>query len=69
MELYDTFPNDLSCTAGYTLELAIKTIVVPDIVRPIDAARKIVSHFCHSAIVTRSLEKSPKQLDIKVRKL
>ncbi|KPP58070.1 hypothetical protein Z043_124142 [Scleropages formosus] len=53
-----------------TLQLAIKTgLVLPDVVKAIDAARKVVSHFRHSAVATCFLKKWQEQPGIRANKL
>lgn len=65
MELCELFLKDLGCT-GHTLQLAIQTgLVLPDIAKVIDAARRVVSHFHHLALATSALKKQQEQLGIK----
>lgn len=69
MELCEKFPEDLGCT-GHTLQLAIKSgLVLPDVVRAIDAARRVVSHFRHSALAPCALKRRQEQLGIRANKL
>lgn len=69
MELCELFPKDLGCT-GHTLQLAIKAgLVLPDIAKAIDAARRVVSHFRHSSLATCALKKRQEQLGINANKL
>lgn len=69
MELCELFPNDLGCT-GHTLQLAIKSgLVLPDVAKVIDAARRVVSHFRHSAVATCALKRRQDQLGIRAKKL
>ncbi|CAM4555269.1 unnamed protein product [Leuciscus chuanchicus] len=69
MELCEMFPKDLGCT-GHTLQLAIKAgLVLPDVSKAIDAARRVVSHFRHSAVATCALRKRQEQLGIRPNKL
>lgn len=69
MELCEKFPKDLGCT-GHTLQLTIKSgLVLPDVVKAIDAARRVVSHFRHSALATCALKKRQEQLGIRANKL
>ncbi len=66
MELCELFPNDLGCT-GHTLQLAIKSgLVLPNV---IDAARRVVSHFRHSAVATCALKIRQEQLGIRAKKI
>ncbi|XP_071374223.1 E3 SUMO-protein ligase ZBED1-like [Centroberyx affinis] len=68
-ELCELFPKDLGCT-GHTLQLAIKAgLVLPDIAKAINAARRLVSHFRHSALATCALKKRQEQLGIKANTL
>lgn len=69
MELCELFPNDLGCN-GHTLQLAIKSgLVLPDITKAIDAARRVFSHFHHSAVAICALKRQQKQLGTKAKKL
>lgn len=69
MELCEIFPNDLGCTA-HTLQLAIKAgLILPDVVKAVDAARRVVSHFRHSSVAACALKKRQEQLGIKFNKL
>ncbi|CAM4503155.1 unnamed protein product [Leuciscus chuanchicus] len=59
----------LGCT-GHTLQLAIKAgLFLPDVSKSIDAARRVVSHFRHSAVATCALRKRQEQLGIRPNKL
>lgn len=69
MENCQMFPKDLGCS-GHTLQLAIKSgLVLPDVAKTVDAARRVVSHFRHSAVATCALKTRQEQLGIKTNKL
>lgn len=69
MELCELFPNDLGCTR-HTLQLAIKSgLVLPDVAKVIDAARRVVSPFHHSALATCALKRRQEKLGIRAKKL
>lgn len=56
MKLCEMFPKDLGCTR-HSLQLAIKQgLVLPDIAKAIDSARRVVRHFHHSALATCALK-------------
>lgn len=69
LELCEMSPKDLGCS-GHTLQLAIKSgLVLPDVVKAVDAARRVVSHFRHSALATSALKMRQEQLGMKTNKL
>lgn len=69
IELCEMCPKDLGCS-GHTLQLAIKSgLALPDVAKSVDAARRVVSHFCHSALATCALKTRQEQLGIKSNKL
>ncbi|MGH0152988.1 UNVERIFIED_CONTAM: hypothetical protein FKN15_038163 [Acipenser sinensis] len=69
MEICDQFLNDLG-GSGHTLQLAIKAgLSLPDIPKAVVAARRVVGHFCRSALATSELKKQQFQLDYKQNKL
>lgn len=69
MELCKQFPHHLGC-AGHTLQLAIKTgLNLPEVAKTTDTVRRVVSHFCHSAVAHFALTKRQEQLGVKVNKL
>ncbi|KPP57294.1 zinc finger BED domain-containing protein 1-like, partial [Scleropages formosus] len=50
--------------------LAIKTgLVLPDVVKAIDAARRVVCHFCQTAVATCALKKWQEELGLGANKL
>uniref|UniRef100_A0A096M601 BED-type domain-containing protein n=1 Tax=Poecilia formosa TaxID=48698 RepID=A0A096M601_POEFO len=54
----------------YTLQLAIKAgLILPDVVKAVDAARRVVSHFRHLSVAACALKKRQEQLGIKFNKL
>uniref|UniRef100_A0A3B4VA39 BED-type domain-containing protein n=1 Tax=Seriola dumerili TaxID=41447 RepID=A0A3B4VA39_SERDU len=69
MTLCEDFIHDLGCT-GHTLQLAIKAgLDLPEVAKAIDAARRVVSHFRHSAVATCALKKRQAQLNVKENRL
>ncbi|XP_070409459.1 E3 SUMO-protein ligase ZBED1-like [Nothobranchius furzeri] len=69
MELCEMFPHDLGCT-GHTLQLAVKAgLVLPEVVKAVDAARRVVSHFRHSSLASCALKQRQEQLGVKSNKL
>lgn len=69
MELCEMSPKDLGCS-GHTLQLAIKSgLVLPEVTKTVDAARRVVSHFRHSALATCALKTRQEQLGMKTNKL
>lgn len=69
MELCKQFPHHLGC-AGHSLQLAIKAgLKLPEISKTTNAATRVVSHFCHSAVAHCALKQCQEQLGVKVNKL
>lgn len=69
LELCELSPKDLGCT-GHTIQLAIKAgLVLPDIAKAVDAARRVVAHFRHSAVASCALKKQQSRLRLKPKKL
>ena len=69
MTLCEDVDEDLGCT-GHTLQLAIKKgLELPEVEKAIDAARRVVSHFRHSAIATCALKTRQDQLNVKDNRL
>lgn len=69
LELCQQSPKDLGC-AGHSLQLAIKAgLNLPEITKAVDAARRVVGHFCHSSVATCALKEKQSQLGIKPNKL
>lgn len=69
LELCEQSPKDIGCT-GHTLQLAIKTgLILPEITKAIDVARRVVGHFRHSSVATCALKEKQSQLRIKPNKL
>ncbi|KAJ8364858.1 hypothetical protein SKAU_G00136890 [Synaphobranchus kaupii] len=69
MTLCEDFSQDFGCT-GHTLQLVIKAgLDLPEVAKAIDAARRVVSHFRHSAVATCALKKRQAQLNVKENRL
>ena len=69
LEMCELSPKDLGCT-GHSLQLAIKAgLVLPEITKSVDAARRIVSHFRHSSVASCALKKKQADLNMPKKKL
>ena len=69
MSLCKEVYEDLGCT-GHTLQLAIKKgLDLPEVEKSIDAARRVVRHFRHSATATCALKERQGQLHVKDNRL
>lgn len=66
MELCEMFPKDLGCT-GHSLQLAIKKgLVLPDIAKIIDSARRVLRHFRLSALANCALKNGNEQINFRM---
>lgn len=69
LKLCEGSPTDIG-RIGHTLQLAIKAdLNLPEIIKAVDAARRVVGHFWHSSVAMCALKEKQFQLRVNPKKL